>query len=72
MSTLMRKQVLATLDRYLAAELGRSFMLSEPGELSRQRGNFLSHFGPDQLAAMSGAELLRALPHNATTVPGLW
>lgn len=54
------------LNRYLAAELGRSFVLPDVTEISRQRTNFLALYGPEQLAKMSGPELLRQLPHNAS------
>lgn len=62
----MNKDVHDILNRYIAAELGRSFLLPDVTELSRQRSAFLSHFGPEQLAKMSGPELLRQLPHNAS------
>lgn len=62
----MNKDVHDILDRYIAAELGRSFVLPDVTELSRQRSAFLAHFGPEQLAKMSGPELLRQLPHNAS------
>jgi len=54
------------LNRYIAAELGRSFVLPDVTEISRQRTNFLALYGPEQLAKMSGPELLRQLPHNAS------
>lgn len=62
----MNKDVHDILNRYIAAELGRSFLLPDVTELSRQRSAFLAHFGPEQLAKMSGTELLRQLPHNAS------
>jgi 5-methylcytosine-specific restriction protein B len=62
----MNKDVHDILNRYIAAELGRSFVLPDVTELSRQRSAFLAHFGPEQLAKMSGPELLRQLPHNAS------
>ena len=62
----MNKDVHDILNRYIAAELGRSFALPDVTELSRQRSAFLAHFGPEQLAKMSGPELLRQLPHNAS------
>ena len=62
----MREKAHDILNRYLEAELGRSFVLPDVGEISRQRANFLAHFGPEQLAKMSGPELLRQLPHNAS------
>jgi len=62
----MNKDVHDILNRYIAAELGRSFVLPDVTELSRQRSAFLAHFGPEQLAKMSGTELLRQLPHNAS------
>ena len=62
----MNKDVHDILNRYIAAELGRSFVLPDATELSRQRSAFLAHFGPEQLAKMSGTELLRQLPHNAS------
>lgn len=62
----MNKDVRDILNRYIAAELGRSFVLPDVTELSRQRSAFLSHFGPEQLAKMSGTDLLRQLPHNAS------
>lgn len=62
----MNKDVHDILNRYIAAELGRSFVLPDVTEVSRQRSAFLAHFGPEQLAKMSGAELLRQLPYNAS------
>ena len=62
----MNEQAHNILNRYLAAELGRSFVLPDVTEISRQRTAFLAHFGPEQLAKMSGPELLRQLPHNAS------
>ncbi|TXL71777.1 AAA family ATPase [Vineibacter terrae] len=62
----MNKDVHDILNRYIAAELGRSFVLPDVTELSRQRSAFLAHFGPEQLAKMSGPDLLRLLPHNAS------
>jgi 5-methylcytosine-specific restriction enzyme B len=62
----MNKDVHNILNRYVAAELGRSFVLPDVAELSRQRSAFLAHFGPEQLANMSGPDLLRQLPHNAS------
>ena len=50
----MNKDVHDILNRYIAAELGRSFVLPDVTELSRQRSAFLAHFGPEQLAKMSG------------------
>ncbi len=61
----MNEQAHSILNRYLATELGRSFVLPDVTEISRQRAAFLAHFGPEQLAKMSGPELLRQLPHNA-------
>ncbi len=60
----MREKAHDILNRYLEAELGRSFVLPDVGEISRQRASFLARFGPEQLAKMSGPELLRQLPHN--------
>jgi 5-methylcytosine-specific restriction protein B len=54
------------LDLYLTLELGRSFVLPDVTEISRQRAAFLAHFGPEQLAKMSGPDLLRQLPHNVS------
>ena len=48
----MNKDVHDILNRYIAAELGRSFVLPDVTELSRQRSAFLAHFGPEQLAKM--------------------
>jgi 5-methylcytosine-specific restriction protein B len=62
----MNEQAHSILNRYLATELGRSFVLPDVTEISRQRAAFLAHFGPEQLAKMSGPELLRQLPHNAS------
>jgi 5-methylcytosine-specific restriction protein B len=62
----MNKDVHDILNRYIAAELGRSFVLPDVTELSRQRSAFLTHFGPEKLAEMNGPELLRQLPHNAS------
>jgi 5-methylcytosine-specific restriction protein B len=62
----MNKGVHDILNRYLAAEMGRSFVLPDVTELSRQRSAFLAHFGPEQLAKMTGPELLRQLPYNAS------
>lgn len=62
----MKTAVHDILNRYIAAELGRSFVLPDVTELSRQRSAFLAHFGPEQLAKMSGSELLRQLPYNAS------
>jgi len=62
----MNKDVRDILNRYIAAELGRSFVLPDVTELSRQRSAFLARFGPEQLAKMSGPELLRQLPYNAS------
>lgn len=53
------------LNRYIAAELGRSLVLPDVTEISRQRANFLALYGPEQLAKMSGPDLLRQLPYNA-------
>ncbi len=61
----MNEQVQRILNRYLAAELGRSLVLPDVTEISRQRTGFLALFGPEKLAKMSGPELLRLLPHNA-------
>ena len=62
----MHTQAHDILNRYLAAELGRSFVLPTMTKISRQRANFLERFGPEQLAKMSRPELLRQLPHNAS------
>lgn len=62
----MNKDLHDILNRYLAAELGRSLVLPDVAELSRQRSAFLGHFGAERLARMSGPELLRQLPHNAS------
>lgn len=62
----MNKDVHDILNRYIAAELGRSLVLPEVTELSRQRSAFLAHFGPEQLEEMNGPDLLRQLPHNAS------
>src|SRR5690554_6308503 len=62
----MNEQAHSILNRYLATELGRSFVLPDVTEISRQRAAFLANFGPEQLAKMSGPELLRQLPHNAS------
>lgn len=62
----MNKDVRDILNRYIAAELGRSLVLPEITVLSRQRSAFLAHFGPEQLVKMSGAELLRQLPYNVS------
>lgn len=61
----MNEQVKDILNRYLAAELGRSFLLPDETAISRQRTAFLARFGPEQIARMSGPELLRQIPHNA-------
>src|SRR5690554_209106 len=65
-SIAMRENAQKILNQYLEIELGRSFVLPDVDEISRQRANFLAHFGPEQLARMSGPELLRQLPHNAS------
>ena len=65
-SGVMNQRVRDVLNRYLAKELGRSFVLPDVTEISRQRAAFLAHLGPAQLAKMSGPELLRQLPHNAS------
>lgn len=62
----MNEHARSILNRYLSTELGRSFFLPDVTEISRQRTAFLAHFGPEQLAKMSGPELLRQLPHNAS------
>ena len=62
----MNEQVHDVLNRYLAAELNRALVLPDVSELARQRMAFLAHFGPEPLAKMSGPELLRQLPHNAS------
>jgi 5-methylcytosine-specific restriction protein B len=62
----MNEQAHSIINRYLAAELGRSLVLPDVGDISRQRAAFLAHFGPEQLAKMSGPELMRQLPHNVS------
>ena len=62
----MSTAVQDVLNRYLSAELGRSLVLPNASELARQRAAFLARFGPEPLARMSGSELLRQLPHNAS------
>ncbi len=62
----MNKDVHDILNRYIAAEFGRSFVLPDVTELSRQRSAFLAKFGPEQLAVMGDAELLRQVPYNVT------
>ena len=62
----MREKAHDILNQYLEEELGRSVVLPDVNEISRQRANFLAHFGPEQLAKMSRPELLRQLPHNAS------
>jgi 5-methylcytosine-specific restriction protein B len=52
------------LNRYFAAELGRSFSLPAPAVLERQRQAFVARFGPEALAALDDAALLRELPPN--------
>lgn len=61
----LQERARLALDTYLTVELGQSFVLPEVSEVSRQREAFLAHFGPEQVARMSGPELLRQLPHNA-------
>lgn len=63
----MKGEVHSILNRYIAAELGRSFVLPDVAELSRQRAAFMAQFGPEQLAKMSAQDLLRQLPYNAST-----
>ncbi len=63
----MNEQAHTIINRFLAAEPGRSFVLPDVTEISRHSAAFLSQFGPEQLAKMSGSELLRRLPHNAFT-----
>ena len=60
----MNEQAHNIINRYLAAELGQSVERPDEGEISRQRNAFIEHFGPEQLAKMSGQELMRQLPHN--------
>ncbi len=62
----MREAAQEVLNRYLEAELNKAFVLPDPSELSRQRTSFLGKFGPEQIQKMSGTELLREIPHNAT------
>ncbi len=54
------------LNQYFSAKLKRSSSLHDVTEISRQREIFLDHYGPEQLTKMSGPELLRQLPYNAT------
>jgi len=61
----MRKEAHEILNNYLQRELGRSLVLPDVSDISRQRSKFLALFGPEQLAKMSSPELLRQLPHNA-------
>lgn len=60
----IRERAKAALQRYLHVELGRSFVLPDISALSGQRLNFLNKYGPEQLAPMSGPELLRTLPYS--------
>ncbi|HHK42682.1 MAG TPA: hypothetical protein ENJ50_09720, partial [Planctomycetaceae bacterium] len=62
----MREKAHKILNQYIEAEFGRSFVLPDFGEISRQRTGFLANFGPEKLSKMSGPELLRQLPHNAS------
>lgn len=62
----MNHQTSVVLNDYFEKELGRSFLLPEMHTLSRHRDAFLTRFGPERIAAMSDAELLRQLPHNVT------
>lgn len=62
----MKAQAHDILNQYLAKELGHSFTLPDINDLSRQRAAFIDRYGPERLAQMSGPELLRALPYNAS------
>ena len=63
----IRESAREAIQRYLQAELGRALVVPDAANLTRQRMNFLNRFGPEQLAGMSGPELLRALPYSASS-----
>jgi len=62
----MNAEVREILHRYFAEELGRSLQLPDSKSIADQRSAFLSRFGPDQLARLTGPDMLAEIPDNAT------
>lgn len=60
------EQARRVLNAYFEVELGHSLLLEDAELIARQRASFLRQFGPERLAEMGDAELLRALPYNLT------
>lgn len=53
------------LNHYLERRID-ALHLPEAADIKRQRDSFVEQFGPDRLAAMSGPQLLNAVPYNSS------